>query len=145
MRGVPARRRSAGLFREPDKVLRRHQERRSRSPTALDEREYKADGTSRDRPSQLHKRQHERPTGHHERATGGGRIVREPRHRDIIAYTLTLAPAGAAGTDPDNFSSRDWLRTLHRSKLQRIRFHDLRHTYASLLIAQGAYPKYIQN
>jgi len=33
---------------------------------------------------------------------------------------------------------------LRRSKLQRIRFHDLRHTYASLLIAQGAHPKYIQ-
>jgi integrase len=41
-------------------------------------------------------------------------------------------------------SGRDWLRTLRRSKLQRIRFHDLRHTYASLLIAQGAHPKYIQ-
>jgi len=46
--------------------------------------------------------------------------------------------------DPDNFSSRDWTRVLRRSKLQRIRFHDLRHTYASLLIAQGAHPKYIQ-
>jgi integrase len=46
--------------------------------------------------------------------------------------------------DPDNFSSRDWARVLRRSKLQRIRFHDLRHTYASLLIAQGAHPKYIQ-
>ena len=33
---------------------------------------------------------------------------------------------------------------LRRSKLQRIRFHDLRHTYASLLIAQGAHPKYIK-
>ena len=33
---------------------------------------------------------------------------------------------------------------LRRAELRRIRFHDLRHTYASLLIAQGAHPKYIQ-
>ena len=31
-----------------------------------------------------------------------------------------------------------------RAELRRIQFHDLRHTYASLLIAQGAHPKYIQ-
>ena len=28
--------------------------------------------------------------------------------------------------------------------LRRVRFHDLRHTYTSLLIAHGAHPKYIQ-
>lgn len=46
--------------------------------------------------------------------------------------------------DPDNFVHRDWARVLRRAELRRIRFHDLRHTYASLLIAQGAHPKYIQ-
>src|SRR5262252_7816228 len=46
--------------------------------------------------------------------------------------------------DPDNFSSREWVWVLRRSRLERIRFLDLRHTYASLLIAQGAHPKYIQ-
>ncbi len=37
-----------------------------------------------------------------------------------------------------------FLPTLRRAKLPRIRFHDLRHTYASLLIDQGENPKYIQ-
>jgi integrase len=46
--------------------------------------------------------------------------------------------------DPDNFAHRDWARVLRRAELRRMRFHDLRHTYASLLIAQGAHPKYIQ-
>lgn len=46
--------------------------------------------------------------------------------------------------DPDNFAHRDWARALRRAELRRVRFHDLRHTYASLLIAQGAHPKYIQ-
>jgi integrase len=40
-----------------------------------------------------------------------------------------------------NFRNQQALR---RANLRRIRFHDLRHTYASLLIAQGAHPKYIQ-
>jgi hypothetical protein len=43
-----------------------------------------------------------------------------------------------------NFAHRDWARALRRAELRRVRFHDLRHTYASLLIAQGAHPKYIQ-
>src|SRR5439155_17709555 len=46
--------------------------------------------------------------------------------------------------NPDTFAQRDWARALRRAELRRMRFHDLRHTYASLLIAQGAHPKYIQ-
>ena len=57
---------------------------------------------------------------------------------------MVFTAADGGPIDPDNFSHRDWGRTLRRSKLQRIRFHDLRHTYTSLLIAQGAHPKYIQ-
>src|SRR5437867_5466590 len=46
--------------------------------------------------------------------------------------------------NPDTFAQRDWARALLRAEVRRLRFHDLRHTYASLLIAQGAHPKYIQ-
>jgi len=34
---------------------------------------------------------------------------------------------------------------LRRTKLPKIQFHHLRHTYANLLIAQGEHPKYIQS
>jgi integrase len=42
-----------------------------------------------------------------------------------------------------NLSRRQFKETLRRAKLPEIRLHDLRHTFASLLIAQGAHPKLI--
>jgi integrase len=57
---------------------------------------------------------------------------------------LIFCSADGKPIDPDNFAHRDWARILRRADLRRIRFHDLRHTYASLLMAQGAHAKYIQ-
>jgi integrase len=57
---------------------------------------------------------------------------------------LVFCNADGKPIDPDNFTHRDWTRVLRRAELHRIRFHNLRHTYASLLIARGAHPKYIQ-
>jgi Site-specific recombinase XerD len=45
--------------------------------------------------------------------------------------------------DPDNLVKRVFRPTLARAGIRRIRFHDLRHTYATLLINQGANLKYI--
>ncbi|MBN2062555.1 MAG: site-specific integrase [Deltaproteobacteria bacterium] len=47
--------------------------------------------------------------------------------------------------DKNNLIRRHYEPALRRAGLRRIRFHDLRHTFASLLIAQGEHPKYIQN
>lgn len=47
--------------------------------------------------------------------------------------------------DPDNLIKREFYPALERAGLRRIRFHDLRHTYASLLIAQGENIKFIQS
>jgi hypothetical protein len=46
--------------------------------------------------------------------------------------------------DAMNMMHRQFRPALRRAKLREIRFHDLRHTYASLLIDQGEHPKYIQ-
>ena len=42
------------------------------------------------------------------------------------------------------FRRRTWLPAVDAAGLQPLRFHDLRHTCASLLIANGAHPKEIQ-
>ncbi len=39
---------------------------------------------------------------------------------------------------------REFRRILKRSKLPRIRFHDLRHTNATLLLLAGVHPKIVQ-
>jgi integrase len=44
-----------------------------------------------------------------------------------------------------NMYNRKFLPTLKKAKINKIRFHDLRHTYASLLMDQGENIKYIQN
>ena len=59
---------------------------------------------------------------------------------DLVFPNLSGNPEMAA-----NLLYRGFYPALRRAGLRQIRFHDLRHTYASLLIANGEYPKYIQS
>ncbi len=45
----------------------------------------------------------------------------------------------------NNVVSRYFEPALEKAELGKVRFHDMRHTYASLLIEQGENIKYIQN
>jgi integrase len=44
----------------------------------------------------------------------------------------------------DRYLRRAWVKCLEAAEVRHVRFHDLRHTYASELAAQGAPPKYVQ-
>ena len=44
-----------------------------------------------------------------------------------------------------NFRRRTWLPAVRGSVGEPMRVHDLRHTHAAMLIAQGEHPKVIQN
>ena len=46
--------------------------------------------------------------------------------------------------DPDNFYKREFPKILKAAGVRRIRFHDLRHTFAALMISQGENPKFLQ-
>jgi len=46
--------------------------------------------------------------------------------------------------DKNNLIKREFDSALKKAGIERIRFHDLRHTYASLMIEQGENIKYIQ-
>jgi integrase len=47
--------------------------------------------------------------------------------------------------DMQNVKNRFFLKTLEKAKLRRIRFHDLRHTFASLLIQNGESLAYVKD
>ena len=46
--------------------------------------------------------------------------------------------------NPSNLRKRSFAPLLKKAKLPHIRFHDLRHTCATLLLVQGTHPKYVQ-
>ena len=47
--------------------------------------------------------------------------------------------------DPDHLRKRCFYKSLEKAGLRRIRFHDLRHTFASLLLAQGESLTYVRD
>jgi integrase len=66
-------------------------------------------------------------------------LARKPNELGLV-FT---SPRGELLND-DNFRHRVFRPAVRRTKLVGLRFHDLRHTYAALMVAAGAHPKYLQ-
>jgi len=60
---------------------------------------------------------------------------------------LDLVFCSEIGTplNESNVRNRSFYPLLEKAGLPRIRFHDLRHTCATLLLAQGVHPKFVQS
>lgn len=67
------------------------------------------------------------------------RLACPPNSLDLVFPNNAGGPVDAA-----NLRYRAFYPALKRAGLERVRFHDLRHTYASLMIQQGENIKYIQ-
>jgi integrase len=66
-------------------------------------------------------------------------LARKPNDLGLV-FT---SPRGEMLND-DNFRHRVFRPAVRRTRLIGLRFHDLRHTYAALMVAAGAHPKYLQ-
>jgi len=81
------------------------------------------------------------------------RSAREAKRRGVDAVAFTGASAGSDVVFPNsdgglltksNFRWHSWLPLLKRAGLPQKRFHDLRHSAASMLCELGVHPKLIQ-
>lgn len=64
--------------------------------------------------------------------------------REVVEASRGRDGAYVFPFDPDNFIKRDFATALKAAKLEGLRFHDLRHTFAALMISLNANPKYLQ-
>jgi len=68
-------------------------------------------------------------------------LITAPENR----YGLVFASPNGLPINANNMTKREWAEALKQSKIQHVKFHALRHTHASMLIAAGADIKYIQH
>jgi integrase len=69
-----------------------------------------------------------------------------PRTVDALKAHRKKQLASGVGTpvNPENLVKRSFKVLLQRAGLPEIRFHDLRHTCATLLLGRGMHPKIVQ-
>jgi len=64
--------------------------------------------------------------------------------KNNISDELVFMSPGGGGLDPDNLYHRIFLPVLAKAGIRKIRLHDLRHTFGSLLLQNGAPIVYVK-
>lgn len=77
---------------------------------------------------------------HHHRQTQAERAA--SIGRTITPNDLVVAQADGSAINPDSLSSA-WRRLIRKHGFPPIRFHDLRHAHATLMLLQGVHPKIV--
>ena len=68
-----------------------------------------------------------------------------PTHKAIGTTLRLVFPNELGGpTDGDNFRHRVFYALLEKADVPKVRFHDIRHTFASLLLQQGESLHYVK-
>ncbi|WP_273000758.1 tyrosine-type recombinase/integrase [Hydrogenibacillus schlegelii] len=70
------------------------------------------------------------------------RLLAGPAWQD--RWGLVFTTSIGTPINPSNLRSRSFRKVLQRAGLPPIRFHDLRHTHATMLLAAGVHPKLVQ-
>jgi Phage integrase family len=78
-----------------------------------------------------------------------GHLRRQLRDVEILGDSygdrgLVFATSTGAPVNPSNLRKRSFAPLLEKANLPRIRFHNLRHTCATLLLAKGTHPEFVQ-
>jgi integrase len=67
---------------------------------------------------------------------------RRTDHADWVENDLVIDRGDGTPINPDTLSA-GWARFLRRQALPSVRFHDLRHAHATLMLSQGVHPKVV--
>jgi integrase len=62
----------------------------------------------------------------------------------VAEHGLAFATKTGTLINPTNLRRRSFAPLLEKAGLPQIRFHDLRHTAATLLFLEGVHPKFVQ-
>jgi integrase len=67
------------------------------------------------------------------------RLAKTYEDRELVFSTTVGTPV-----NPENLVNRSYKPLLKKAGLPKIRFHNLRHTCATLLLVRGVHPKFVQ-